>query len=67
MLETYHYQFVKMEHDDEDLLKLRTFADLIECMDIVDFADTVAEDYEHAVGRHALAVEMLESVLERRE
>lgn len=67
MLEVYHYQFVRMEHEDEDLMQLRTFADLIECMDVIDFADTLAEDYEHAVGRHALAVNMLESVLEKRE
>ncbi len=67
MLEVYHYQFVRMEHEDEDLLKIRTFNDLIECMDILDFADTVAEDYEHAVGRHALAASMLESVFEKRE
>lgn len=67
MLGVYHRHFVKMEYEDEDLLKITTMSELADYMDILDFADTVAEDYEQAVGRHALAVSMLESVLEKRE
>jgi|GEM_PF-7005852 len=67
MLEVYHYHFVKMEHEDEDLLRVSSFPDLIGYMDILDFADTVAEDYEHAVARQELATQMLETLLDERE
>lgn len=67
MLEVYRDSFVDFEYKTGDMFRIGEIQDLVNSMDRADFADEVAEDYEHAVGRHALAVSMLESVLEKRE
>lgn len=67
MLEVYRDSFVDFEYKTGDMFRIGEIQNLVNSMDRADFADEVAEDYEHAIGQHALAVSMLEAKLENHD
>jgi len=67
MLEIYHNHFVQMEYEDEDLFKLHKFDELADYLEIVNFANDVADDHNSATERHNLVASMLGTLLSRPE